>query len=177
MKFVKLGTKHQVLPSNDEQRSNLLKLAHHLAALENTYSHFHMGFYFLAQADDTVADWRLREGIDEDGLDNMFEVKVQENSFEARIGQCGAVACAIGHGPLAGIPESSDDCDWDDYAVRVFGVDASRSGSFLFGCEWTQTANTAHEAAERIFYALEHGVPCEGDYFHLDYFHEEVVRV
>lgn len=74
--------------------------------------------------------------------------------------QCGTTACAVGHGPLAGIPISDKDSGWSAYAVRVFGAYGNRF-DFMFGGSWVNydEQNTAKATAKRIKYFLEHGVP------------------
>lgn len=73
--------------------------------------------------------------------------------------ECGAVACAIGHGPLAGI-EALPREDWYAYGERVFGAEAvSPLYNWCFHAAWAYRDNTAEGAAKRIRIALEHGVP------------------
>ena len=80
--------------------------------------------------------------------------------------ECGTTACAVGHGPLAGIP-AMDTEDWNDYCFRVFGVTGHLAGTdaqeaawtFMFGPMWTGKNNTAKGAAARIDWFLTHGTP------------------
>lgn len=48
--------------------------------------------------------------------------------------ECGSAACAIGHGPAAGIPIRGD-ATWYGYASRVFGTSETSSdvGRYMFG--------------------------------------------
>ena len=76
--------------------------------------------------------------------------------------ECGTSACAVGHGPLFGIPVSSDDNNWFGYCFRVFGVeDPSSAWRWLFHASWGATDNTPTGAAARILYFLDHGIPLE----------------
>lgn len=63
---------------------------------------------------------------------------------------CGAVACAIGHGPGAGIPANEGE-DWTDYATRAFGANrSSELFAFCFHDYWSQIDDTPTGAATRI---------------------------
>ena len=83
--------------------------------------------------------------------------------------QCGTVACALGHGPLAGIKPKSGDT-WDTYSKRVF-VDVwaddqyqvTQDWKWLFSGLWSVVDDTPKGAAARIRYYLEHGVPDDVD--------------
>lgn len=139
IKFQKLDDEHSVLTNTAEQKANLRQLAEYLLALPEDYEHFSMTTYF------------------ELDNDNVF---IGENQFVEKIQSCGSVACAIGHGPLAGIKESKEDCCWSAYARRVFGYSDGGTGTYLFGFEWSYSAyDTAKDAGHRILYVLEHGFP------------------
>ena len=58
-------------------------------------------------------------------------------------------ACAIGHGPQAGIEISDDDLSWPGYARRVFGTDemSSEEGHYMFDLN---NGGNHLDAAERI---------------------------
>lgn len=78
---------------------------------------------------------------------------------------CYTVACAVGHGPLAGITAKSHE-NWFDYASRAFfgetkfydSVNINRNWywTWLFSDIWTKYDNTALGAAARIRYFLDH---------------------
>jgi hypothetical protein len=75
---------------------------------------------------------------------------------------CGTSACAIGWGPAAGFPISSEDNSWFDYGERVFGVSLEsdeEAFDYLFGSEWVDIDNTPTGCAERIRTYLKSGVP------------------
>jgi len=74
---------------------------------------------------------------------------------------CGTTACAVGHGPLAGLP-ALDGEDWRSYSDRVFGCSSRKSIAafiFMFGPNWTGLNNTAKGTARRMQYFLKHGIP------------------
>ena len=77
---------------------------------------------------------------------------------------CGAVGCAVGHGPAAGIAPLPGE-SWVAYASRTFGVEAGDTYAhgdlweFLFDSEWYDVDNTASGAGKRILWAIENGVP------------------
>lgn len=84
---------------------------------------------------------------------------------------CGTVACAAGHGPLAGIPVPlscrdeglpTGDVDWMCYAREGFlpgipSLEYEHVWMFVFGPEWTGIDNSPQGAAARIRHLLEHG--------------------
>lgn len=76
---------------------------------------------------------------------------------------CGTSACALGHGPDAGIPRQSD--DWMRYAAESFGLGSTaqhwvlHSWQWCFSPDWAKVDNTPHGAAKRILWMLENGVP------------------
>jgi hypothetical protein len=70
---------------------------------------------------------------------------------------CGAVACAVGHGPAAGIPPA-EDANWNAYCERVFGlVVHHQPWKWCFGPAWAGYDNTPQGAAARIRYLLARG--------------------
>ena len=102
-------------------------------------------------------------------VDNMVEaLEAFYDEFEEKGDQtavynhCGTSACAVGHGPLAGIPIKKRE-DWVDYANRVFINQSAGSGgetwSFLFSGDWKDHDNTPIGAAARIWYLFENGTP------------------
>lgn len=109
-----------------KQRANLDKLATYLEGLPEDYAEFRMRDYYYLKG-----RW-LRP------KDCMVNRQVQ----------CGSAACAIGHGPAAGI-RTYDDDSWDDYSMRVFGVSCREEGAghYMFG---PSQGGTANDAAARI---------------------------
>ena len=75
---------------------------------------------------------------------------------------CGTSACAVGHGPSAGIEPLKDE-SWIKYSKRVFieftgNEPAELAWEWCFSDEWSEVDNTASGAARRIDYLLEHGL-------------------
>jgi hypothetical protein len=138
-----------------DKRANLAKLAAYLTALPVNYAAFSM--------DDFL------QPVSKSFLDKMNEeFRAAEAKYALENGgvaTCGAVACAIGHGPTAGIlalPEHirRSGVDWFGYS-NTFFLD-SRDGiefEWMFGGAWAHFDNTHHGAAKRIRYYLEHDVP------------------
>ena len=110
--------------------ANLLKLAAYLEALPPDYDKFDMSIF------------RSGSGHGGDPL------------------ECGAVACGLGHGPLAGIPLETNE-PWSRYSARVFGLDIrSPPWRWCFDSGWESTDNTPRGVAARIRWMLAHdGVP------------------
>lgn len=125
------------------------------------------GYAFTKDRQKTLALLGISSGEDEfDGFgigDNGHIYKPSLMTTEV-YSSCGTTACAIGHGPLAGIPVKPNET-WAGYETRVFGMTMmgvnGRVWRFLFAAEWTQSHlnNTAKGSAARIDYFLKHGVP------------------
>jgi hypothetical protein len=83
--------------------------------------------------------------------------------------ECGTIACAVGHGPGAGIMPTLADETWPNYAERVFGAFSDPAEDILvhawcFDGIWSEHDNTPEGAAKRIIYMLDHGgVPSVGN--------------
>lgn len=123
-----------------KHRDNLTKLADYLAALPADYEQFDMNDYNRVKGD----NW-----------------KGGPLYIEKRRYDCDTVACAIGHGPAAGIRVYGD-MGWNAYCIRVFGIDRwdhYDTFQYLFGPNWIHYDNTPQGAAERIRIYLESGVP------------------
>jgi hypothetical protein len=116
-------------------RTNLEKLAAYLEQLPEDYAHFGMEYY-------------------------MFNTDGQLYSLNAAplLGTCGTVACAIGHGPAAGIPANEGLWGWCYYGVQSFKLSESEF-DWCFESRWALIDDTPHGAAKRIRYLLEHGEP------------------
>lgn len=114
-------------------RKNLEKLAAYLLTLPVNYRHFSMIDYFII-----------------DGYDGLPTDAAGEIGW-------GSVACAVGHGPAAGV-RAKDGETWSQYENRVFGL-SSKEWDWCFHNEWVYTDDTPHGAARRILHMLEFGVP------------------
>lgn len=98
----------------------------------------------------------LLSGISHDG----FDMEMYRNETK-----CGTVACAAGHGPLAGIEKLPTE-NWSAYCYRAFGAGVGlvsltslKMWTWLFGSEWKDTDNTPEGAAIRIQILLDRGLP------------------
>jgi hypothetical protein len=123
---------------SNRQEKNLRRLAAYLAALPPDYGHFDMQFYLSALDDDFKTNYGDYDSVGEAG-------KV--------VAECGTVACAIGHGPAAGIKPQRDEC-WYNYATRVTGLH-NDGFSWCFSGNWSARDNTPLGAAERITVMLD----------------------
>ncbi len=130
------------------RRQNLRKLAIYLANLPDDCKHFDMYMYC----------YNSRTHCDI----NPADVADVEN-------ECGTVACALGHGPAAGILPKREQ-SWVRYGmINFYGADQDDTiHTFLFGGTWKNLDNTAKGAAKRIYWYLEHGVP-QHAYEQMDY--------
>ncbi len=115
------------------RKRNLLKLARYLEKLPTTYAQFDMENFAVAP----------------NGYLDPSEVKPD----------CGTVACAAGHGPIAGVKPLKHET-WFEYIERQFGVaDNSPEFIWMFAISWIVRDKTPHGAAKRIFHYVKHGVP------------------
>lgn len=105
-------------------RMNLIKLRDYLAQLPDDYDRFSMA-YFQKQGGKII-------------------FKVQE-----AVNECATVACAAGHGPMAGVPIHPDDRDWMNYIVRVFCY-GNGDYEWLFSEDWSYYRPTHQDAVQRI---------------------------
>jgi hypothetical protein len=132
-----------------EQVANLARLAAYLRTLPDLYAGFHMGDYFQVGPTDLPDDPSY--------LSQMPAGNAQQISKEI---PCGSTACAVGHGPAAGMPlleqpncrarqEGYDSIveDWPAYESRVFGDGLYEA---LFEGGWAAVDNTTRGAAARI---------------------------
>ena len=71
---------------------------------------------------------------------------------------CGTVACAAGHGPLAGI-EALPHETWSEYTQRAFSGPDPNVFFYLFAADWTDIDDTPKGAAARIRRYLAEGTP------------------
>lgn len=127
------------------QRRNLAKLAAYLEGLPRDYRHFNMGYYLKLKSNgDELAYVRKNGGV----------------------ASCGTVACAVGHGPAAGILFRSGDFVWGEphwraYAERFVPKEHGPDCEWAFGGSWSHHDNHHWGAAARIRYLLKHGRPPE----------------
>lgn len=121
---------------------NLVKLAAYLLSLPEDYQHFGMGVYFSKPG-------------------GALGMTVTEQAGE--INECGAVACAIGHGPSAGIAAKSElqERFWGIYCDEnlIAEVGFKHEWNWCFSDAWEGIDDTAKGAGQRIIYMLDHGVP------------------
>lgn len=140
--------------SEEQQRANLEKLAAYLEALPVTYEHFDMEGY--------ASNIKLTD----------FDHVMYSDPSAATV-TCGTVACAVGHGPAAGIPllekhlvvipsltggAAYHDIDWDDYSEN-FAPTGDRDWAWMFSSSWASIDNSPFGAAARIRYYLDRGMP------------------
>lgn len=139
-------------------RDNLLTLAIYLESLPKYYMAFNMYEFLETPTEEKTEDYLLRNGD---------------------IHECGAVACAIGHGPSAGFlfppaPENGEDHndfwykvsegdgvsyyrpDWMNYSAEFFISDQEHfpEWEWCFSGNWGRTDNHHWGAAARIRYLL-----------------------
>jgi hypothetical protein len=124
-----------------KQRANLQKLASYLLALPADYDHFDMSSYLE------------HNGVQKDPQD-----------YAIICAPCGTVACAVGHGPAAGIEPDPrpavDDSSWFAYCIEKFGLTPGGiAWSWCFSATWACHDNTPQGAGQRILTMLGTGVP------------------
>jgi len=135
-----------------EERERLTLLATYLDKLPADYQDFNMGHFFLGKT-----------------CDGSGELARQYALHNGGVASCGTAACAIGHGPSAGIlvPESlitqksrldsfEWEIDWWGYSLLFTGLLEHRALLFdwMFGEGWRWADNHHYSAAARIKYVL-----------------------
>lgn len=130
-------------------RRNLDKLATYLETLPKRYKHFNMGYFLEAQSIIDDSETRHRNYVD-----------YAKNNGGVNKHYCGAVACAIGHGPSAGVlvPKrylnNNTSINWTDYSDEFFAPYYSSTWDWMFSGNWEDVDNTHRGAAARIRYIL-----------------------
>lgn len=123
-----------------QQSMNLRKLSQYLR-LHAVQEHFHMGVYYKKKNAGPLGQFASPDRA-------MQPPKL-----------CGTVACALGHGPAAGV-DPFEDWLWRTYSRNKFGMESySKDWEFVFGPDWEIHDNTPAGAADRIDYYLVHGTP------------------
>jgi hypothetical protein len=136
-----------------EERDRLTLLADYLETLPEDYTDFNMASFFDPKSDDEDGELQRKYALENGG-----------------VGICGTSACAVGHGPSAGImvPESliahhpamdgngSWSVDWDAYTELFTGTGlySYRLFAWMFGGMWHDVDNHHYGAAARIRYVL-----------------------
>lgn len=145
-------------------RNNLERLATYLESLPEDYSHFHMGDYLRGNVVSSVSA-RIRRN------NEMLNYARNNGGFL----HCAYAACAVGHGPAAGIlvPQryllNDSTVNWLSYNLALFTEESSANGwppihEFLFSSVWMTIDNHHWGAAARIRYALADEVIPENDF-------------
>jgi hypothetical protein len=132
-----------------QQVLNLVTLATYLRNLPDDYTRFDMFSFY----------------------DNKFHTYNSPKDALALANSCGTVACAVGHGPVAGVQTYSGE-SWSEYTARCFCPDDSPVFEFLFDDAWTVRDNTPQGAAARIAYLLageSEWRECDEDFEQVDY--------
>lgn len=146
----------------DKQRKNCETLADYLESLPEGYAHFEMR-KFLTDFDHEASLKYVREN--------------------GGVASCGTAACAVGHGPAAGI--FFRDAEILDFGNRIITLDwCAYSENFLpqdapewewaFGGAWARADNHHYGAAARLRYILAgEAIPEEPEkiYVHTDFLH------
>lgn len=80
--------------------------------------------------------------------------------LDLEVHECMSIGCAVGWGPTAGLPVSTEDLGWASYSQRVFGIEfQSNEWNWCFGWDWHRSDNTPTGAAARIRHLMNHGLP------------------
>lgn len=132
---------------SQNHRANFEKLATYLEKLPKDYEHFDMTVFFSESYPFRTTLRVLAPG-------------------------CGAVACALGHGPAAGVemgdehmipPQGPHDVgvslNWSDYSDDNFTPLGTTLWSWVFNESWDRKQPTHRDAAARIRYFLDNDRP------------------
>lgn len=167
--------KFQISP---RRRANLLKLADYLETLPKRYKHFEMGDFTSHKGDCSLAkeidDERIREACEDSeewGCRRHTENTLYARSIDKFLNNCGTSACALGHGPAAGIPLAKSHIEkqrvngasivtgikWGEYTKNFLSCTTDMDWEFLFGGMWSEYDNHHWGAAARIRFLLDNG--------------------
>lgn len=136
----------------NKHRNRLMKLATYLDTLPKDYKEFDMDSYFANKDDDEKSALEREYALHNGG-----------------VSKCGTSACAVGHGPSAGIlvPDHLIEkgwaghwlIDWEAYSQKFCGRDMLLF-NWMFGSYWSEVDNHHYGAAARIKYVLmDHDIP------------------
>lgn len=114
-----LPNKESMRYITEEHRANLDKLAAYLESLPEDYDRLKMAQFVT---------------IDHSWAAYSYSPQFGAERFKT---DCTTCACALGHGPAAGLPVDDYDRDWNDYSSRVFGVHPAHIiGRYMFDANW-----------------------------------------
>lgn len=174
------------IPITDRRRANLTKLADYLESLPEDYQHFDMEKFF-----DHYGECNLASGIDQAVVEaaalahtDVFAPEALEQTLFATspdrfLNNCGTVACALGHGPAAGIPLAKSHIatkrikgqtivtgiDFESYCKLFTRGETQPEWDFLFSGDWKGVDDHHWGAAARIRYLLDNeSVPGHYDF-------------
>ena len=143
------------MEDKDVRRNNLEKLA---TLLERVVPppEFDMGAFIAV---DSSLENERRAAYIEMPRSEYQPITFYPNSVDESVySWCGTVACAAGHGPMAGIKGLPNE-SWAMYTARSFTGGDSDMFSYLFGADWVYADNTPKGAAARIRRHLAEGLP------------------
>jgi hypothetical protein len=158
----------------DQLELNRKTLADYLDSLPEDYKHFEMATYIDNEA-------YQEENDDSNYINAQFLDYALKNGGVANHG-CGTVACAVGHGPAAGLlftPEeittisyydynnigdyvTAEAPNWNRYSERFVASRGDSDWEWCFGAGWSLYDNHHWGAAARLRYLNHHGKVPEG---------------
>lgn len=143
------------------QRKNLGILSAHLLSLPEDYQNFGMKSFCTS---------KINDEDEEDGGEPIYPIQNQAKEIH----NCGAVACALGHGIAAGVKNWKKFDEWNAYGHHYFGLEGwSDEWEWCFSGDWHYRDNTPQGAALRIKWLLEKGLPNN----HVDQLYNEEVSL
>lgn len=102
---------------------------------------------------------KLADYLEKGELRAEFDMRLfSDGDHVVDASECGAVGCAVGHGPYAGIPKFPEET-WYDYWNRAFANGDPRVYCWCFASDWVWQDGTPSGVAKRIRVMLEHGLP------------------
>lgn len=127
--------------TEQERRDNLNKLADYLLSLPDDYKDFDMSQFHI--------------------------YPINSELYKPNI--CGTSACAVGHGPNAGIGDYRTCANWIEYSQKYLIYDINSADWYwCFSGGWADVDDTPHGAAKRIKQYLRSGVPDDFGYQYQD---------
>lgn len=145
---------------------NMTKLGSYLYSLPRNYKDFEMSQFARVQDYEKLAKaFNLDFDDSYDFISSPITSKETDIESNANVIplNCGTAACAVGHGPNAGIKPKKGE-EWGDYSYRTLidsvsdceHVDGNIAWEWCFSGEWSEYDNHHWGAARRINYLIKH---------------------
>ena len=129
-----------MVPLTSERRANLETLASYLESLPPDYGKFNMRHWFRSS-----------------GHNRISEFEYGTTGCIIKEGDCRTSACALGHGPAAGILVGHEEMlpgnskiDWAEYGSRFCSTSDSGMWGWFFGGVWDTVGRASYHTSPSV---------------------------